>query len=55
MKAPLTILDYIIVHEVAHLIHPNHTEVFWNEVDNIIPDCREREEWLRLNGAGMGL
>ncbi len=55
MMAPLTILDYIIVHEMAHLIHPNHTEAFWNEVDKVVPDYRERKEWLRVNGAGMGL
>ena len=33
MMAPLTILDYIVVHELAHMIHANHTEAFWNEVD----------------------
>ncbi len=55
MMAPLTVLDYIIVHELAHLIHSNHTEAFWNEVDKVIPDYRDRKEWLRINGAGMDL
>lgn len=55
MMAPMTILDYIVVHEMTHLIHPNHTEAFWNEVDKVLPDYRERKEWLRVNGAGMGL
>lgn len=55
MMSPLTILDYIVVHELAHLIHPNHTEAFWNEVDKILPDYLERKQWLRVNGAGMGL
>ena len=55
MMAPLTILDYIVVHELAHLIHPNHTEAFWNEVDKVLPDYLDRKQWLRANGAGMGL
>ena len=53
--APPTVLDYIVVHELAHLIHPNHTEAFWNEVDKVMPDYQERKEWLRVNGAGMDL
>ncbi|MBW2636919.1 MAG: M48 family metallopeptidase [Deltaproteobacteria bacterium] len=55
MMAPPTMLDYIVVHELAHLIHANHTEAFWNEVDKVMPDYRDRKEWLRVNGAGMDL
>jgi predicted metal-dependent hydrolase len=55
MMAPLTIIDYIVVHELAHLIHSNHTQAFWNEVDKVMPDYQERKEWLRFNGAGMDL
>jgi predicted metal-dependent hydrolase len=55
MMAPTTILDYIAVHELAHLRYPNHTAAFWNEVDKVLPDYRERKEWLRANGAGMDL
>ncbi|MCK4624777.1 MAG: M48 family metallopeptidase [Phycisphaerae bacterium] len=55
MMAPPTILDYIVVHELAHLIHPNHTDAFWNEVDKVMPNYLERKEWLRVKGAGMGL
>ena len=55
MMASATVLDYIVVHELAHLIYPNHTAAFWNEVDKVIPDFQERKEWLRVNGAGMDL
>lgn len=55
MMAPPTVLDYIAVHELAHLRYPNHTKAFWNEVDKVIPDYQERKEWLRVNGAGMDL
>ena len=55
MMAPPVVLDYIVVHELAHLIHPNHTKDFWNEVDKIMPDYADRKEWLRVHGAGMSL
>ena len=55
MMAPLTILDYIVVHELAHLLYPNHTAAFWNQVDKVMPDFQERKEWLRENGAGMDI
>jgi predicted metal-dependent hydrolase len=55
MMAPLTVLDYIIVHELAHMLHRNHTAAFWNAVDKVLPDYRERKAWLRVNGAGMEL
>lgn len=55
MMAPLTIIDYIVVHELAHLIYPNHTAAFWNQVDKVMPDFQERKDWLRDNGAEMDL
>ena len=55
MMAPLTIIDYIVVHELTHLIHSNHSAAFWNEVDKVMPDFQERKSWLRENGAGMDL
>lgn len=55
MMAPLTVIDYIVVHELAHLIYSNHSAAFWNEVDKVMPDFQERKIWLRDNGAGMDL
>lgn len=53
MMAPLTIVDYIVVHELCHFHHGDHTEAFWNEVDKVMPNYRERKEWLRKHGAGL--
>lgn len=53
MMAPQTIIDYIVVHELCHLHHRDHTDAFWNEVDKVIPNFHERKEWLRKNGAGL--
>jgi predicted metal-dependent hydrolase len=55
MMAPLTVLDYIVSHELAHLIVPDHSSAFWGELDKVLPDYRERQRWLRERGAGMDL
>jgi len=55
MMAPAKIIDYIVVHELSHLRQRDHTELFWNEMDKVMPDYRERKEWLRQRGAGMDL
>jgi len=43
------------INEKAHLIHPNHSAAFWNEVDKVMPNCQERKASLRDHGAGMDL
>lgn len=53
MMAPQTVIDYIVVHELCHLHHRDHTGEFWNEVDKVIPDFLERKEWLRRHGASF--
>ena len=55
VMAPLTIIDYVVVHELAHLIYPNHSAAFWNQVDKALPDFQDRKQWLRDHGAGMDL
>lgn len=53
MMAPLAVIDYVIVHELCHFHHLDHSESFWNEVDKIMPDFRARKEWLRRHGAAL--
>jgi predicted metal-dependent hydrolase len=55
MMAPPRIIDYIVVHELCHFHHRNHSDAFWNEVDKILPDWRERKEWLRKRGASLDI
>jgi predicted metal-dependent hydrolase len=55
LMAPLTMIDYIVVHELCHILHRDHSDVFWNEVDKVLPDYRDRKEWLRIRGAGFDL
>jgi predicted metal-dependent hydrolase len=55
MMAPPKIIDYIVIHELCHLHHRNHNDAFWNEVDKVMPDYRERKEWLRKHGASLNV
>lgn len=55
MMAPATVIDYIVVHELCHLRHRDHSTAFWNEVDKVLPDFLDRKEWLRQRGAELDL
>jgi predicted metal-dependent hydrolase len=52
--APEKILDYVIVHELAHSRYKSHGVRFWGEVEKVIPDHKERRKWLRENGSELG-
>ncbi len=47
---PEGILDYVIVHELAHTRYKSHGPRFWALVERVLPDHRERRRWLRENG-----
>ncbi len=53
IMAPVTILDYVIVHELCHLIHQHHSSQFWQKVEAIIPDYAKRRERLREYSLAM--
>lgn len=48
---PREFIDYVIVHELAHLLVPGHPPKFWEEVGKILPDYADRRRWLRKHGA----
>ncbi|MEM5778049.1 MAG: SprT family zinc-dependent metalloprotease [Candidatus Aenigmatarchaeota archaeon] len=50
IKAPPHVIDYIIIHELGHLIEPNHTPRFWNIIKTQVPKFLEAKEWLKNNG-----
>jgi len=47
------VIDYIVVHEMCHMDHRNHSKFFWNRVAEIMPNFREKHEWLRVNGMNL--
>jgi len=50
VMAPNRIVDYIVVHELCHLLHHDHSPKFWAEVERVMPDYKESKEWLKVNG-----
>lgn len=50
IKAPMFVIDYVIVHELAHLIEPNHTPRFWNIVKAQVPGMEKAKAWLKEHG-----
>jgi predicted metal-dependent hydrolase len=55
IKAPMFVIDYVIVHELAHLLEPNHTPRFWNIIRAQIAETEKAKAWLRENGALLEL
>lgn len=53
--APTEILDYVVVHELCHLTHMNHSKEFWGLVGSVIPDYKVRRKWLKENGHTLRL
>jgi hypothetical protein len=55
IMAPPSVIDYVIIHELAHLQEKNHTKKFWELVKNAMPNYEEKKEWLRVNGPALTL
>jgi predicted metal-dependent hydrolase len=53
VMAPSFVLDYLAAHEVAHLLHMNHSAAFWATVAESCPDSGRAEAWLEANGASL--
>jgi predicted metal-dependent hydrolase len=49
IMAPLSVIDYLVVHELAHLKFMNHSKMFWDFVEATLPDFKARRKWLKLN------
>lgn len=50
IMAPVSVVDYVIIHELMHLKHKNHSHKFWSEVALMRPDYKQEERWLKDNG-----
>ena len=53
IKAPHSIVDYVVVHELCHMLQPNHSKFFWDEVAKYDLFFKEHRKWLKLNGAEL--
>lgn len=50
LLAPDFVMDYVLIHELAHLVVPNHSRKFWQVVSHALPDFEASERWLKENG-----
>lgn len=53
--APSKVLDYVVVHELCHLTHMNHSKDFWNMVGTVMPDYKVYKSWLKDHGHELTL
>lgn len=55
IMAPLSVVDYVVVHEMCHLIHMNHSRDYWNSLERVIPNYKEAKDWLKTNGIWLNI
>jgi hypothetical protein len=55
VMAPPPVIDYVIVHELAHLEIRNHSRLFWERVARWSPDYKQQQAWLKANGRLLSL
>jgi hypothetical protein len=53
LYCPKEIIDYVVVHELAHTLQHNHSKQFWQVVERYIPDWKTRRKWLKDHGILM--
>ena len=50
LYAPKQVIEYVVVHELAHIVQKNHSKAFWAVVEKYCPEWKQRRKWLKDNG-----
>lgn len=53
IMAPPEVLDYVVVHELAHFTHMDHSKAFWSTVESVMPDYEKHRKWLNEHGQEL--
>lgn len=53
LLAPPEVMDAVIIHELAHLVVPNHSDKFWTEVERALPNHKDHDKWLKKHGKEL--
>jgi hypothetical protein len=53
--APISVIDYVVAHELAHLVEQNHSRRFWDKVAEMYPNYEKARRWLAENGHTLTL
>jgi predicted metal-dependent hydrolase len=54
VQAPISVMDYVVVHELTHRHHPHHQPTFWKAVQSVLPDYGAHKQWLKEHGGELG-
>lgn len=49
VMCPISVIDYVVVHEMSHLAFKSHSQEFWMRVKTILPNYHEQQEWMAIN------
>ena len=55
IMAPHRIVDYVVIHELCHLVEHNHSDKYWKQVESLVLDYRERRAWLKTNANTLAI
>ena len=55
IMAPTEVLDYVVIHELCHLIEFNHSRRFWSLVEKQMPEYEAWKKWLKAHGSELGV
>ena len=48
---PHRMIEYVVAHELVHLVERSHTPAFWQRLERVIPECADRQRWLKEHGG----
>lgn len=49
IMCPLSVIDYVVVHELSHITYKNHSPAFWARVKTVLPNYEDDQDWLKVN------
>ena len=49
IMCPLSVIDYVVVHELSHITYKNHSPAFWARVKAVLPNYEDDQDWLKVN------
>ncbi len=53
VKAPSSVIEYVVLHEMGHLVEKNHSPKFWKLIKDHMSDYSEKKDWLKVNGLNI--